>query len=70
MTDAERDLLVGMAEALTLLLRSNERSRLAYAWEHEPTPSDRLAQLITNVRAEGERTGHPVRLSTWSTYAA
>jgi hypothetical protein len=67
-TDAERDLLVGMAEALTLLLRGNERSRLAHAWEHEMTPSDRLALLIANVRAEGERTGQPVRLSTWSTH--
>ncbi|MEX2315039.1 MAG: hypothetical protein WD628_04920 [Thermomicrobiales bacterium] len=70
MTDAERDLLVGIAEALTLLLRSNERSWLAYAWEHETTPSDRLAHLIANVCAEGERAGHSVRLSTWSMDAA
>lgn len=70
MSDAERGLLFGIAESLYSLLRSNEEQRLAHAWEHETTPSDRLARQIANLRAEGARNGHPVRLSNSSTQTA
>ena len=57
MTTTERDLLLGMAEALYLLLHHEEESRLSYAWKHSTMPSDRLADLITSVQKEAARDG-------------
>ncbi len=58
MTTVERDLLLGMAEAIYLLLHHEEESRLSSAWQHPTMPSDELVRLIASVREEAAQEGH------------
>lgn len=52
MMNAERELLIGIAEALTVLLHDSEPSKLARDWQHDRTPSRQLQLLIARAREE------------------
>lgn len=46
MTEDERDLLIGIADAIQFLARQQEDSMSASIWKSEVHPSDQLARLI------------------------
>lgn len=50
--ETERELLIGIAEALALLLRDNEPSKIARDWQHDQTPSHRLQRLAERAKSE------------------
>ncbi len=67
MTTAERDLLLGMAEAIYLLLHHDEAIRLSHNWKGEVHPSDRLARLIATVQDDATREGRKFESITHAT---
>ncbi|HMM40526.1 MAG TPA: hypothetical protein PKA95_01340 [Thermomicrobiales bacterium] len=48
----ERELLIGIADALSVLLRDSEPSKLARDWQHDRTPSRQLQILIARAKEE------------------